>query len=400
MNGFPVPATVPKRHARRLVWRVGVPALVLLASAGATVPWVRARAEPPLPWREAATAAVERARSAGAATWAAADLMQAEATLYAALREERRQQLRFILRRDFATARNVFELSRHQAERCLAHADRARTKARDDAGQDLQDAEAAVARAQTLLGGVPLGKAERAALREARIALDTARRLHDGEQFGQVGPEADRARRRSARAVEGAGAHAARFADRGQVGQWQRWIRDTITWSKRKSAAAIVVYKEKNRLDLYHRGRIVRSYRADMGTNVTRTKLHAGDRATPEGRYRITTKKDLGRSVYHKALLLDYPNDEDRRRYRALVRQGRVPAGAGLGGLIEIHGEGGRGDDWTKGCVALSNPDMDHLFARVEVGTPVTIVGGDGRDGPFSDLARDLARQANGRAEP
>ncbi|HSD26878.1 MAG TPA: L,D-transpeptidase, partial [Vicinamibacteria bacterium] len=61
---------------------------------------------------------------------------------------------------------------------------------------------------------------------------------------------------------------------------------------------------------------------------------------------------------------------------------------------IEIHGEGGRGQNWTEGCVALSNPDIDDLYGRVGVGTRVTIVGGDGSDGAFSDL---LARVGDGR---
>ena len=58
-------------------------------------------------------------------------------------------------------------------------------------------------------------------------------------------------------------------------------------------------------------------------------------------------------------------------------RDGRLPRGAGIGSLIEIHGDGGRGEDWTSGCVALENHDMDRLFARVSVGTPVTIIGSD-----------------------
>ena len=52
-----------------------------------------------------------------------------------------------------------------------------------------------------------------------------------------------------------------------------------------------------------------------------------------------------------------------------------MPAGRGIGGLIEIHGHGGRGTDWTNGCIALSDAEMDRLFAAVFVGTPVTIVG-------------------------
>jgi murein L,D-transpeptidase YafK len=104
-------------------------------------------------------------------------------------------------------------------------------------------------------------------------------------------------------------------------------------------------------------------------------------------------KKDRGQSRYHRALLLDYPNAADRERFAAAKRRGEIPRGAGIGGLIEIHGEGGRGQNWTEGCVALSNRDMDDLFRRVGTGTRVTIVGGDGRDGAFSDL---LARVGGG----
>ncbi len=106
-----------------------------------------------------------------------------------------------------------------------------------------------------------------------------------------------------------------------------------------------------------------------------------------------------GQSKYYRALLLDYPNDADRERFAAAQRRGEIPRDARIGGLIEIHGEGGRGQNWTEGCVALSNRDIDDLFPRVSVGTPVTIVGGDGGDGAFSDL---LARvgAGNGNAKP
>jgi L,D-peptidoglycan transpeptidase YkuD (ErfK/YbiS/YcfS/YnhG family) len=57
------------------------------------------------------------------------------------------------------------------------------------------------------------------------------------------------------------------------------------------------------------------------------------------------------------------------------VKSGTVPRRAGIGSLIEIHGDGGQGRDWTDGCVALDNRDMDRVFARASVGTTVTIVG-------------------------
>jgi murein L,D-transpeptidase YafK len=121
-----------------------------------------------------------------------------------------------------------------------------------------------------------------------------------------------------------------------------------------------------------------------MGFNWIADKSRADDGATPEGRYRVVKANKL--SLYHKALLLDYPNATDRAEFAMARRRGEMPLTAGIGGLIEIHGEGGRGRDWTRGCVAVTNADMDELFARVPIGTPVTIVGSDDY-GPIADLA-------------
>ena len=100
-----------------------------------------------------------------------------------------------------------------------------------------------------------------------------------------------------------------------------------------------------------------------------------GDNATPEGRYRIIRKRGRGETRYHRALEIDFPNAEDRRAFTAAKRDGRIPANARIGGLIEIHGDGGKGADWTNGCVAMTNTTMEELFRQVAVGTPVTIVG-------------------------
>ena len=141
----------------------------------------------------------------------------------------------------------------------------------------------------------------------------------------------------------------------------------------------------------YVNGRLAESYTVDLGSNVLERKVAAGDQATPEGRYRIVRRLDEGESRYYKALLLDYPNEADRQRLEEHRESGAVSASARPGGLIEIHGEGGRGTNWTDGCVALANGDMDELFRRVKVDTPVTIVGGNGRDGIFSNLVLELA---------
>ena len=137
------------------------------------------------------------------------------------------------------------------------------------------------------------------------------------------------------------------------------------------------------------KSKVVREGRPGARMVVAMKTLHNGEPV----KYRVVKKKDRGQSRYHRALLLDYPNAADRERFAAAQRRGEIPRGARIGGLIEIHGEGGRGQNWTEGCVALSNRDMDDLFRRVGTGTRVTIVGGDGSDGAFSDL---LARVGGG----
>lgn len=167
----------------------------------------------------------------------------------------------------------------------------------------------------------------------------------------------------------------ARFGDPVWRRRWQAWVDQTLAESRRSGTAAIIVDKESGRTHLVRSGRIAASYSSELGRNGLADKLHSGDAATPEGRYKVTEKRDRGATRYHRALMLNYPNDDDRRDYQEARRRGQIPRNAGIGSLIEIHGDGGRGKNWTDGCVALANRDMDRLFMAVHVGTPVTIVG-------------------------
>jgi len=128
-------------------------------------------------------------------------------------------------------------------------------------------------------------------------------------------------------------------------------------------------------LYVYQSGKVIRSYDAEFGPNWMAHKERTGDRATPEGNYRIVSKKERGSTIYHKAMLLDYPNAEDRVRFAAKKRKGLISRNAGIGNLIEIHGNGGKGFDWTIGCIGLRDRDIDDLYRLVGSGTRVTIVG-------------------------
>lgn len=162
-----------------------------------------------------------------------------------------------------------------------------------------------------------------------------------------------------------------RYVDPGQIAKWRKWARDTILESRNLGIVVVVVSKIDQKLSLYKGGKLLSSYEIGLGHNGFDDKLHAADQATPEGRYRIINK--LPSSRYYKALLIDYPNEEDKRKFYQAKTKGYIPPGVRIGGLIEIHGGGKH--SITHGCISLDNKDIDALYSLVEVATPITIIG-------------------------
>lgn len=357
--------------------------------------WLNGRVTPPLDAAANAAAGVDEARRADAAVWAPEPLRTAVSTLQAGLAEQRRQEVRWLPFRNYAATRSTFSLAQSQALEATGEAQRARSRAENGAATSLQRAKRDVAVAERLSRAIPLDREGRKQLTHARSALTQALYHHDGGSPERARQLADEAQHSAAAARERATQLAARYVAKDQLARWRSWVDETVAASKRTGGSAIVVLKEKHQLILYAAGKPVRTYRADMGSNKLNDKLRVGDRATPEGRYNIVVKKDTGRSRYHRALELNYPSASDLRRIEQARRSGEVPPNTKPGGLIEIHGEGGRGLDWTDGCIALSNRDIDDLFRRVAVGTPVTIVGGDGRGGVFSEAILSV-RESSG----
>jgi murein L,D-transpeptidase YafK len=130
------------------------------------------------------------------------------------------------------------------------------------------------------------------------------------------------------------------------------------------------VDKSERTLTLYAVGRPVRTFNGiQLGDAPVGHKRYQGDERTPEGRYTI----DYGnpQSAYHLSLHISYPNDADRAYARA---RGRSP-----GGEIFIHGQpnGWNGrvrGDWTDGCIAIANSEIEVLWSLVGDGTPIEIV--------------------------
>jgi murein L,D-transpeptidase YafK len=136
-------------------------------------------------------------------------------------------------------------------------------------------------------------------------------------------------------------------------------------------ATRVVINKSDHTLTLYHDQVKLQSYRVSLGSG-SGPKQQAGDRRTPEGLYVIDAKNPTSR--FHRAFHISYPNAQDRQRAQKL---GKDP-----GGNIEIHGQLNslawlgtlsRHFDWTAGCIALTNDEIDEIRPIVQVGTPVEI---------------------------
>lgn len=156
----------------------------------------------------------------------------------------------------------------------------------------------------------------------------------------------------------------------------------------------LVFQKSTHKLTVYEEGKAVKGYVAVFGVNPDGDKVRQGDNRTPEGVYYITDKERLGEHPYlgRKWFGISYPNVDHAEQalnkslisdaeYSAIVRacnaQAMPPQDTLLGGWIGIHG--GREDltkqgiDWTEGCIAMLDSDLEELFKIVTPGTKVVI---------------------------
>jgi murein L,D-transpeptidase YafK len=144
----------------------------------------------------------------------------------------------------------------------------------------------------------------------------------------------------------------------------------SASWAEK--ADRVVVRKSESRLYLERDGKAFASFKAAFGAEPKGHKRREGDGRTPEGRYVLDSKN--ANSAYYRAIHISYPNAQDIAAAKA--------KGVDPGGLIMVHGQkNGFGwlapvaqwFDWTDGCVAVSNKDMDTIWKAVDVGTPIEI---------------------------
>ena len=134
----------------------------------------------------------------------------------------------------------------------------------------------------------------------------------------------------------------------------------------------IVVNKDKRDITMYKEGKLLKKFKISLGFEPIGTKIKKGDGKTPEGLYYIEDK--ISESSFFLALKISYPNPWDIRRALELNYH--------PGGQIMIHGVPNKGydhkyhnsnNDWTEGCVAISNQQMLRIWKKISIGTPILI---------------------------
>jgi L,D-peptidoglycan transpeptidase YkuD (ErfK/YbiS/YcfS/YnhG family) len=310
-------------------------------------------------------------RRAGASLYAGQDHAAYLRLLRSARRAFDQENLKLGWLRDYGPARREFRaaLDAGSALRSRVEDDRSRRTSR------LASAAAAVRGKLRTLDNITLALVERGEARRqlsrASVLLAEAEVLMEKDRFDEAASRLDGAASLAAEAERAVESYIARYLDPGQVRAWRKAADETIAESRRKGTTALIVSKLERRLWVYRNGAVIRTYDIGLGFNGLADKRHSGDNATPEGRYTIIKK--IPSSLYHKALLINYPNEEDKKWFSQEKARGNIPRSVGIGGDVEIHG-GGQ-DSLTRGCVSLDNDKMDELYAMVAVGTPVTIIG-------------------------
>jgi murein L,D-transpeptidase YafK len=134
----------------------------------------------------------------------------------------------------------------------------------------------------------------------------------------------------------------------------------------------IIVYKSKRQLLAYSNGLMVKTYKISLGGNPLGAKAFEDDQKTPEGLYYINEKNTV--SNYHKKLVISYPNLINQSYAKKMSKNpGSNILIHGLHNKLRFLGKFQRWYDWTDGCIALTNEEVDELYMAVKIGTPIEI---------------------------
>jgi hypothetical protein len=347
------------------VFAVSVPLVVLLL--------IRLTPKPPVSEMEYAREVLSQAGKNRADTYSKKLYTEAKVYYDSAMVNWRRQNQRFIYLRDYSKVVMFAELSSKKATQAGANSVNSTSNLKVTLKQKIDDLNSLTSEINKLFTTYPLTSETRSRISKGKMLLQESEISYTKGQFLQANRKITDAEYLLTTSYDNATTNLKNYFKSFSV--WKNWADKTINESKKARDYSIIIDKFSRKCFIYLNGSKKYEFEAELGKNWVGDKRERGDKATPEGMYKITKKFDGSKTKYYKALLLDFPNEEDLIKFKSEIARGTLPASARIGGLIEIHGNGGKGIDWTEGCIALTDREMDVVFKIAKVGTPVTIVG-------------------------
>ncbi|MDM8159245.1 L,D-transpeptidase family protein [Labilibaculum sp. K2S] len=316
--------------------------------------------------------ALNSAQKAGAEEYAKPLYKEAKQFYDSAMNSWSAQNERFFLRRDYKLVLSFVNLTIEKAIQAEQNSLQQIKNTNVIAKRGIEDLEEKILLYNRIYKQIPLSKTVSKAHNLGVMKLSEAKIAYDSERYN----EAFVSYKEAAGLLNSSNDKAEQILKAwfSHYLHWEKMGDEAIRLSK-SGCKTILVDKMAHQLFVYQNGKLLISFKAELGVNWMGDKRHKGDKATPEGIYRLTQKKEGSHTKFYRALLINYPNEEDKQRFDAEKKKGALSFRTHIGNLIEIHGLGGKGIDWTDGCIALHNEDMDVLFRLADTGTSVIIVG-------------------------
>lgn len=329
--------------------------------------------QPPVEKVEYARITLSQASSLNAGTYSSKLYKEAETLYDSSMASWRRENQKFMFFRDFSKVEEYAKLSAEKAEKSIKSSKANVESLRLKIEQRIDTLNNLIVHLNKMFTYYPLSSEVRSRISKGKLLLKESEIAYGKEQYLQANKKIIDAEYYLTESYKNAKNHLQEYFQ--SYPEWKRWVDQTIDDSRKNNRYSIIVDKYSRKCFVYYNGVKQYEYNVELGKNWVGHKQVKGDKATPEGMYKVIKKFGSNKTKYYKALLLDYPNESDKAEFRKAIAQGTLPSSAKIGGLIEIHGNGGKGIDWTEGCIALTDSEMDIVYKIAREGTPVTIVG-------------------------
>lgn len=330
--------------------------------------------KPPSEEVNEAREAIALAKEVHATKYASAKLLKAEQLFKETMAEWETQNQKFFIFRDFSRTVELAATSLKYSQQAQNSAGTAKNNSKAKLENELKEIADNISRFDRLYKKLPLGRSTFDKYNDGKLKyLEAESNCKKGDyQKGLI--LAGLAKEKMEQTEAASHVKLNRFFE--SYPEWKRNAERAVQLSK-KGQTVVLINKMESTVSVLKSGKKVKVLEAEFGLNWMGDKIMKGDKTTPEGIYKVVEKKRGVRTKYHKALLLNYPNDQDLVKFEKLKRSGEISKNAQIGGLIEIHGGGGKGVHWTDGCIALDNKDMDAVYDLCSASTPVVIVGSE-----------------------